>query len=158
MKLHIGRTTNGDTWTSKYWLRDPDGGDLGTDFVEPHLAQQRIGTLSQRWFVLYARLGDVDRNELLLRDIEDVNPLLGDLVTATRKNNVFKFTHVDPVIHAAVEERVRRALAMIAVDDSYGSYLDLTREEHMVVGSDEAKPSGEAVYPSPSAPGKKPTS
>jgi hypothetical protein len=145
MQLHIKRTGDNNGWTTSYWLRDPDGGDMGVGFLDARIADKTLSFLARRWFLIHGKTGETDRNDQLLRNLPEADAKLENMTTAVRKNNVFRFTSNDPLIIAAMDERVKRAFAMIGEDVAYEQYVDLTREDVLKLGTTEAQPSGD-VY------------
>jgi hypothetical protein len=149
MQLHIKRTGDNEGWTTSYWLRDPDGGDMSVGFLHARIADRSLSFLAKRWFLIHGKTGETDRNDQLLSDVPGADAKLEDMVTAVRKNKVFRFTSNDPIIIAAMDERVKRAFAMIGEDMAYEQYVDLTREDVLKLGTTEAQPSGDVYLKQP---------
>jgi hypothetical protein len=118
--------------------------DLMPVTFEPRLANQMLGNLASRWFLLNKSTKVNDVNELLLAPYPSADTLLSSLAPP-RGVPFFEFNCNDPIVVAALDERVRRACAMALEDAVYADYLSRKYEQALLIGSEEALPSGAAL-------------
>jgi len=130
-----------------YYLREPRTEPLVAPQLEERLADQTLRVLAARWYLLNGPANVPDANEALLADQSTANAPISALLP--RKGHAFEFVSDDPILVAAVDERVRRAVAMIVEDAVYTRYLDDMPEQDYDLGSKEHAPSGLALPPVP---------
>jgi hypothetical protein len=132
-----------------YYLREPSTEPLAGPQLEQRLADQTLRELARRWYLLNGPANVPDENEALLADQPAANAPLDALIP--KKGHAFEFVSDDPILAAAVDERVRRAVAMIVEDAVYAHYLMETPEQSFDLGSKEHVPSGSALPAVPQA-------
>jgi hypothetical protein len=135
MLLTITRHTDDSTGVTDttFLLKD------GTRRLEfpPYLGAAKLEALAERWFAIR---GDGVRH--------DTNRVITRLGKATLADLVvgFKFSAADPILAAAVEERVKRAVWMIVEDNIYARYIFTTQEQVIQLALDSPdSPGGKAL-------------
>ena len=128
-----------------YYLREPSTEGFAAPQLEQRLAEQTLHALARRWYLLKGPADVPDANEALLADQPAADVPLDTLIP--KKGHAFEFVSDDPILVAAVDERVRRAVAMIVEDAVYARYLSDTPEKDFDLGSKEHDPSGAALPP-----------
>ncbi len=128
-----------------YYLREPSTEGFAAPQLKPTLAEQTLSSLARRWHLLNRPTNVPDANEALLADQPAADAPLDTLIP--KKSQAFEFVSDDPILVAAVDERVSRAVAMIVEDAVYAHYLIATPEQSFDLGSKEHVPSGSALPP-----------
>jgi len=126
-----------------YYLREPSTEGFAAPQLEQRLAEQTLSTLARRWYLLNGTANVPDANEALLADQPAADAPLDALIP--KKGHAFEYDSDDPILVAAVDERVSRAVAMIVEDAVYAHYLIATPEQGFDLGSKEHVPSGSAL-------------
>jgi hypothetical protein len=101
----------------------------------------KLSELARLWFLLHRTGNEPDTNAEILAPYEGTDAPLKDLLPGSS----FHFQHENPLIVAALDERVRRACAMIVEEAVYDAYLSATKETFYAVNEDEAAPSGKPL-------------
>jgi hypothetical protein len=127
-----------------YCLRDHEDPHFRPAVLEARLANKRLSELAKMWFLLNRKGNEPDANEELLADYPRADTTLADLL-ALPKPGFFSFTCDDPIVVAALDERVRRACAMILENEVCETYLRTTQEEFFPLNDSQATPSGRAL-------------
>jgi hypothetical protein len=110
------------------------------------LAKLTLTELAKRWYLLNNAADMTDANEALLADQPNADATL-DALLPRKGQKVFEFESDDPILVAALDEHVRRSLAMIVEDAIYAHYLVGTQEQGFDLGTKEHVPSGVALPP-----------
>jgi|GEM_PF-1613917 len=126
-----------------YYLREPSMEPIVAPELEQRLADQTLSDLAARWYLLNGPANVPDANEELLRGNSAADAPISTLLR--RNGHPFEFVSDDPILVAAVDERVRRAIAMIVEDKVYARYLTEVPEYSFDLGSKEHAPSGFAL-------------
>jgi len=140
-------TAGQESYEATYYLSEPNLVGFAPPQLEERLARQTLSQLARRWYLLNNAAHAPDANEALLADQPEADTQLGALIP--KQGTTFVFTSNDPILVAALDERVRRAVAMILEDAVYFHYFTDKREQNFELGSEEHRPSGSAVPPVP---------
>jgi hypothetical protein len=103
-----------------------------------YLGDAKLEMLAERWFSIRGDGLKSDTNASITR-LGDVT--LNDLLSG------YKFASPDPILTAATEERIKRAVWMIVEDAAYDRYVFKTQEQNIKVSIDPSGegPSGKAI-------------
>lgn len=123
-----------------YYLHEPRVSPLQPLQLDQRLAGQKLSELAARWYLLNQTSTTSDANAALLAGLPEADTELSILIPQ-RDRQVFEFASEDPLLIAALDERVRRACAMILEDAVYEDYLSRTQEQILEFGADNARPS-----------------
>ena len=162
MKLMIKHSlaaseTAGETlYQATYYLREPGTEGFTPPVLDPRFAGQNLSDLAKRWYSLNNPANVPDANEALLSGHPSADTTLGTFIPA-KGRKVFEFESTDPILIFALDERVKRAVAMIVEDAVYGRYFLDTPESQFDLGSKEHAPSGSVLPPVPLATREKAT-
>jgi len=130
-----------------YYLREPGLEPIAGPQIEQRLADQTLKALAARWYLLNGPANVPDANEELLRGISAADAPISMLLR--RNGHAFEFVSDDPILVAAVDERVRRAIAMIVEDKVYARYLSDMPEQGYDLNSEDHGPCSSALPPVP---------
>lgn len=128
--------------TATYYLRDHREPMLNLNIVEPRMNDLKLSELARIWFLLHRTGDEPDVNAEILSLYPGADAHLKDLLPG--EPGALRFQNSNPLVIAALDERVRRAAAMIVEDAVYDAYLHATQEQYFPLNDDAAKPSGKA--------------
>jgi len=134
----------GTLMRATYHLRDHKEPNFNFHILEPRLQSLTISFLARRWFLVHRSTNERDANEELLAMDSSADAPLSDLLP-TGKPNAFEYTSDDPTMIAALDERVKRACAMLSADQMYSEYFRATTEVYFDLSDPQATPSGPAL-------------
>ena len=107
-----------------------------------YLADVPLETLARHWFCLQEPAALDDKNAILVAGAENwSDATLRTMITQAG----LIISAPSPIIAAAVEERLRRALALLSLSDEYDEKLLRTREMVVELPSNTLTPSGKAI-------------
>ena len=109
--------------TATYTLRDHQNPDLNIDILEKRMWSLKLSELARIWFLLHRTGDEPDTNAEILNAYEGTDATLKDLLPFRGEPSCFKYQNANPLIVAALDERVKRACAMIVEDAVYDAYL-----------------------------------
>jgi hypothetical protein len=133
--------------TATYMLRDHKDPDLNFDILEKRMWGLKLSELARIWFLLHRNGDEPDTNAEILNAYEGTDATLKDLLPFRGQPSCFKYQNVNPLVVAALDERVKRACAMIVEDAVYDAYLTtIARNELFFALNDPAAtPSGKPL-------------
>lgn len=129
--------------SANYFLRDHHNPSLHLDIVQHRMWDLRISELARIWFLMHRQGNEPDANAEILAPYEGTDCTVKDLLPG--KPGALRFKHENPVVIAALDERVRRAAAMILEDAVYEAYLSETKDLYVPINDPGAAPSGKAL-------------
>lgn len=127
-----------------YFLRDHNDPHFSLEILEERFCTKRLSDLARTWFQLHRTGNEQDVNEQLLSGYPNADANLKDLLPLP-KPGYFKFACDDPIIIAALDERVKRACAMIVEAEVYEEYLKVTDEVCLPLSDPRARLSSGAL-------------
>ena len=144
-----GTTQEGSTiiLTASYFLRDHHNPSFHLDILEHRLWDLKISELARIWFLMHRQGNESDANAEILAPYEGTDAWIKDLLP---EPGALRFKHTNPVVIAALDERIRRAAAMIIEDAVYEAYLSETQNLYLPINDPGAAPSGKTRSRRPS--------
>jgi hypothetical protein len=128
-----------------YHLRDHENPNGVFDILEPRFESLKIADLAKQWFLINRPASERDTNEALLAHDQAADAPLRDFLPIKGIRGAFEYTSDDPICIAALDERVKRACAMIHADHLYDQLFHATSEDFFELSDSRATPSGEAL-------------
>lgn len=138
------------SYRATYYLREPSTERFAPPELDQRFAAQKLSDLARRWYLLNIPTNVPDGNEALLSEHPSADTTLATFIP-TKGQSVFEFESDDPIVIAALDERVRRAITMIFEDAVYSRYILETPATEHEFGAKELTPSGSALPPVPPA-------
>lgn len=129
--------------TATYFLRDHHNPRFHLDILEHRLWNQKVSELARLWFLMHRQGNESDANAEILEKYEGVDCTVRELLPGDP--GALRFKHENPVVIAALDERVRRATAMIIEDAVYEDYLSETKDLYLPINDPGVAPSGKAL-------------
>lgn len=129
--------------TATYYLRDHHEPTLNLNILERRMWDLKLSELARIWFLLNRTGNEPDANAEILAPYEDADALIKDLLPG--EPGALRFQNAHPLVIAALDERVRRAAAMIVEDAVYDAYLRSTTEDYFALNDPAATPSGKPL-------------
>ncbi len=136
------------SYRATYYFREPSTEGFAPPELDQRFVGQKLSDLAKRWYLLNNPTNVPDVNEALLSKHPSADTTLGIFIPA-KDRKVFEFESDDPILVSALDERVKRAIAMVIEDAVYSRYLVDTPESQHDLGSKEHAPSGSALPPVP---------
>jgi hypothetical protein len=131
-------------YQATYFLRDHTDPQFNPNVLDERLAQKRLSDLARTWFLLNRTGNERDANEELLSGHPDADATVAELLPLP-KPGFFRSTSDDPILLAAVDERVRRACAVLFENEVCDAYLRANADVFFPLSDPRAKPSGRAL-------------
>lgn len=137
-------------YRATYYLREPRTEGFAPPGLDQRFIGQKLSDLAKRWYLLNNPTNVPDGNEALLSEHPSADTTLGTFIPA-RDRKVFEFESDDPILVSALDERVKRAIAMVIEDAVYHRFFVDSPDSQYDLGSKEHAPSGSALPPVPPA-------